>query len=31
VTILGQRYQVTSFRETAWNNEPVTVSILVKS
>jgi hypothetical protein len=29
-TIAGQRYQVISFRETAWNNEPVTVSILMK-
>ena len=29
VTIAGRRYQVRSFRQTAWNNEPVTVSILV--
>jgi hypothetical protein len=29
VTIAGRRYQVRSFRQTAWNHEPVTVSILV--
>jgi hypothetical protein len=31
VTIAGRRYQVSSFRETAWGNEPVTVSILQKA
>ena len=30
VTIAGQRYRVSSFREMAWNHEPVTVSILMK-
>ena len=30
VTIAGQRYHVSSFREMAWNHEPVTVSILMK-
>ena len=30
VTIAGRRYQVRSFQETAWNNEPVTVWILAK-
>jgi hypothetical protein len=30
MTIGGQRYRVISFRETASNNEPVTVSILTK-
>ena len=30
VTIAGQRYQVSSFREMAWNHEPVTVSILMR-
>jgi hypothetical protein len=31
VTIAGRRYRVSSFRETAWGNEPVTVSILQKA
>ena len=30
VTIAGQPYRVTSFRQTAWNDEPVIVSILFK-
>jgi hypothetical protein len=30
VTIAGQRYQVSSFHEKAWGNEPVTISILQK-
>jgi hypothetical protein len=30
VTIAGQRYRVTSFHQKAWDNEPVTVSILQK-
>jgi hypothetical protein len=30
VTLAGRRYQVRSFHEIAWNNEPVTVWILVK-
>jgi hypothetical protein len=30
VTIAGQRYRVSSFHEKAWDNEPVTVSILQK-
>jgi hypothetical protein len=30
VTIAGQRYHVGSFRDMAWNHEPVTVSILMK-
>jgi hypothetical protein len=30
VTISGQRYRVSSFKETAWNHEPVTVWILQK-
>jgi hypothetical protein len=28
VRIAGQRYRVTSFRDHAWDGEPVTVSIL---
>jgi hypothetical protein len=30
VTIAGQRYRVHSFQQTAWDNEPVTVSVLEK-
>jgi pyruvate/2-oxoglutarate dehydrogenase complex dihydrolipoamide acyltransferase (E2) component len=30
VTIAGRRYQVRSFHETAWNNEPVTIWMLAK-
>lgn len=30
VTIAGQRFHVRSFREMAWNHEPVTVSILMR-
>jgi hypothetical protein len=30
VTIAGRRYRVISFREIAWNNAPVAVSILEK-
>jgi hypothetical protein len=30
VTIAGQRYQVSSFHQKAWGNEPVTISILQK-
>jgi hypothetical protein len=30
VTIAGQHYLVRSFHQTAWNNEPVTISILKK-
>jgi hypothetical protein len=30
VTIAGQRYQVSSFHQRAWGNEPVTISILQK-
>jgi hypothetical protein len=31
VTIAGLRYRVSSFHETAWGNEPVTVSILQRA
>jgi hypothetical protein len=30
-TIAGRRYLVRSFRETAWNGEPVTIWILAKA
>ncbi|HKE81266.1 MAG TPA: hypothetical protein VKB54_18255 [Solirubrobacteraceae bacterium] len=30
VRIAGRLYHVSSFREMAWNHEPVTVSILMK-
>jgi hypothetical protein len=30
VTIAGQRYRVSSFHQKAWDNEPVTISILQK-
>jgi hypothetical protein len=31
VTIAGLRYRVSSFHETAWGNEPITVSILQRA